>query len=165
MKSTRFNFETLIIPLTRALEGGRFCPPPHTPSCPRYIKKTAARSVTVFGIPAYNSITHLVWKFWHHSSKGQVTRSGQSRNITSAPASKFKIALKAHGFSPNDLKLSGYDTGMDTELFGKDRLTKKLEIRDSHLVAHSFLCENCKCCAFWFKIIFLRYCNHLAVPP
>ena len=36
---------------------------------------------------------HLVWKSWTPRSKGQVTRSGQIRNITSAPASKFKIAL------------------------------------------------------------------------
>ena len=32
-------------------------------------------------------------KLWPPRSKGQVTRSGQSRNINSAPASKFKIAL------------------------------------------------------------------------
>ena len=62
--------------------GGQILPP--IPYFSRISKKTAACSAAVFGIPAYNSITHLVCQFWPPRSKGQVTRLGQSRNITAA---------------------------------------------------------------------------------
>ena len=39
--------------------------------------KTAARSAAKFGIPIPTSIPHIVCKFWPHTTKGQVTRSGQ----------------------------------------------------------------------------------------
>ena len=44
---------------------------------------------------AERSMTRLECKFLRSRSKGQYTRSGQSRNIISAPPSKFKIALWA----------------------------------------------------------------------
>ena len=68
--------------LTRALEGGggKKCPPL------RFFAnsgKTAARSAAIFSVPAHNWILHLVWKFQPQVTKGQVTRSGQSKKRVS----------------------------------------------------------------------------------
>ena len=77
--------------LTRALEGAYYAPHLFFANT----LKTAARSAAKFDIPAHNSWTHLVFKFWLPRSKGQVTRSGQSQMCTSGPASNFNFALWA----------------------------------------------------------------------
>ena len=78
---------------TRTGGGGRFCPS-HLFFANNL--KMTERGAAKFGIPAHNSRTHLVCKFWLPRSKGQVTMSGQSQMCTSGPASNFNFALWAH---------------------------------------------------------------------
>ena len=94
--------------LTRALEGGILCP--HLFFANNL--KTVVRSAAKFGIPAHNSLTNLVCKFWLSRSKGQVTRSGQSQMCTSDRL-QTSTSHCGHSYSPNDLKLWGWDIGVD----------------------------------------------------
>ena len=61
--------------------GGHFYVPPQ--DFRKDLKKTTARSATVFGIPVHTSFPHMLWKF-----QTQVTRSRQ----VSSPQKTFECS-------------------------------------------------------------------------
>ena len=89
--NVRQRYTDWTVALTRALEGAYYAP--HLFFANNL--KTTAHSAAKFDIPAHNSWTHLVCKFWLPRSKGQVTRSGQSQMCPPGPVSNLKIVLWA----------------------------------------------------------------------
>ena len=73
--------------------GADFAPSP--PIFPGYLKNGVAQRRRFWNTCLEFNNTSRVTFFLTPRSIGQVTTSGQSRNITLAPASKFKVALWA----------------------------------------------------------------------